>query len=1125
MSDCAGVSFGNHSRTPAKPGNGMELLYLPLDREHQTVALLAKGGAFPSSVSEEILSKSVPSNRSQVPSRNFAKPVHAEEAASSVARSGATSSAAAPVGTYFVPTSLAPTSLIYPMLPPPLPGQIPPLGPHLSSQMAANGMFSTRCIACGLMCQTPLELREHIMNKHLNVESALQEAVASSGLPLVVTDRKVNHATQKLQAGEVGEASGNGKNKHDFGIPNFALLSSSAATTQTSVLPTAVHRTDLGDKNFPQLPGGAHLKSLPIPSLPSSYSMMNPLLGMPYQSMIDANGFRSPASLGPVNLARLNPYLACAMHPANSLLPNQFSFLPSLPAVMLAGQKTDQHSVHADDVSTATESKLRKRSAVTRPTSPKQTDSAGGKTYPGTIEGSLGPSSSRQGDLLHRRMSAPLIGLNGDLRHPHSRLGKRHAEPPFKALAELTETDAAEGDIPKRRESAVSEKPVPGRPSAKSIEQHISQLISDNEKVLLNPVLERVKPRRVFRRNSLDPASLSSYSTQLAAKGAMVGGQLRFSDEAEKFVRKSLAETPPQIDTSRISGVASLPMTSSRGMSSSEYDRMIQLTRAPSLSSAARPFHLVDTIPDYALSSRVSASDHEKQGGNVAVLGKRSLSTSATPVGIKRPRRMTFFECSDCGVRYRKEDNYVIHKEMYCKYRRSKFSPLSRLDVSGRQPPAPDPAKDAPSRQSVIQRAVMDQSTASSSSSQASTPRGTVGIHRGYTKILPPDNLSALYAKRPRNYAHAELNRTKSADDALRAERTPNIASQRLARSPLTYAPEQHLLRPQPSVRGQGRVNEAESTCRNGPGAAKRSGGDALLSSVSSIPTSKLPPNKRHMHLLRCSDDSRDSGTHSSIESTSPKGLENVEQPVDSEQSDSARGDSGKRFVHTLSAPNRSDLQASTEANEIAVDFNELSVPRSNYKLLLHQISLRNMQDIGYMNGATTHGGPKPQTSAYRRKVSLENLDPHAADGKAVKHHRSYSTPVVPALSGLALPKPSCESDRLRSLSPARRGAPKRSFRQTLDVCRTEREALIGDDDRVVSHIKAKRNERDNEAREAASSGKGETQQNREKPQHTLEIKRTPVIVPANRYVVLVDCFFSANPCLYSLCREWLYLT
>nr|CAB3262755.1 uncharacterized protein LOC100182798 [Phallusia mammillata] len=901
---------------------------------------------------------------------------------------------------YFRQGGYSQPSLMYPMFP--LPGQsmLSTPGSALSSTMfpvapGANGMFNLRCIACGVMCKSMVDLHQHIMKKHLNTENFTENdkrMVSQESQKSLHNKQSYVKDSNNIAPQETGPSS---KSK-DFAIPkpNFALLTSGQSPkneSSKSVTPSkcpdvvAENQEEYIRAKIPQLPN--HLKTIPYPQLHNSYGIMNPFVGLPYPNMINPSSIYAPASVSTVvpsamSMGSINPYLGYSLPPGSGILPNQFPYIPGLPMLPNNLPRSNSTTVPKDNNKVLDEdSKLTSHLS----------GNANGyvKTPEKQMYADTNTQQSRHAELLRRRMSAPLIGLNKDYRflHPYNRLGKSTGAPGFETVAEQTEIVESNPnsvrDSRKIRRESVPDKSSSSRINAKSIEQHISKLISNNEKVLLNPVLERVKPRRVFRRNSLDPASLASYSSAITGKNNTEGLPIRYIEENAKYANKHLESMGPGIAQSHGFSQEQLPVPP--GMTSSEYNQMIQLTRAPHYGQVhIRHNSSVDDQASYA---------HNHQGnehGNSDVfLGKRSLSTSVAPNFQKKARRTTFFECNDCGVRYRKEENYVIHKQVYCKYRKesTSYSVTSNHDGFGNlKHPIQAAATETNIRQSVIHRA----SEVVESSASSNLPKAYSVSDSNYTKIVPPF-MRNNFLTDPMKFIHQDLCRTKSADAALQSD-----SAQEKTKDEHKFGESSNCVGPQHQLLS----TEAESS--------------PAQSSVCTIPTNKLPPNKRHMHLMRCSDSSKERQNESS-----PLSSDQLHNKTLSPQASNATLVPQVETRPITSFAN--NFASAPDGGTSILGFNEMSVPRSNYKLLLHQISLRNMQDIGLMSD--TSGIQK--THYHSRRVSMDQTasqhTPHT--DKHSRHFRSFSTSIPPTPSSLIIPPQSSQGDLLQKPIPLKQDA------------------------------------------------------------------------------------------------------
>ena len=186
--------------------------------------------------------------------------------------------------------------------------------------------------------------------------------------------------------------------------------------------------------------------------------------------------------------------------------------------------------------------------------------------------------------------------------------------------------------------------------SAKSIERHISRLISNNEKLLTNPDLEKVKPRRVFRRSSLDPTSLRSGSSNLS--------RFNSSDSSSSSITsiQDLKILEPDKTCQEQIAIKSKFFP--------DCSKVVELKRAPLLISSTLKM---------TKNTFLNCLHSNKQIPEQARRGVKRSCKALDLFSSKKKRRATFFECRNCGVRYRKEDNYKIHKKNYCLFKNDKL--------------------------------------------------------------------------------------------------------------------------------------------------------------------------------------------------------------------------------------------------------------------------------------------------------------------------------------------------------------------------------------------------------------------------------------------------------------------
>lgn len=386
---------------------------------------------------------------------------------------------------------------------------------------------------------------------------------------------------------------------------------------------------------------------------------------------------------------------------------------------------------------------------------------------------------------------------------------------------------------------AVDDVPPGSRLNVKSIEQHISKLISNNEKLLTNPDLEKVKPRRVFRRSSFDPSSMRCNGANFSR---LSSNELEYSKPILNQNFKSFQFTSFQDQITNVSG------------SSPETNKVIQLTRVPSPKNT-----------QHILSGKETG---QLVGDQNRLQQNNQIDSFYDLQPLKKNRRTSFFECRSCGVRYRKEDNYKIHKEIYCKYKSNQVKceekPLSREAINS---------------SSVLENGIKRKISTSSDENQ------------GQTSLTNGDFVKPKYMKQDQNLQH-DLCRTKSADGLLET---------RLKRD------EKNLIK--------------DPSNKNFPAksALLFSESETLFQTLKEIPEKKLlvAPRKNEREHGRKSEQNKGekfNNFHANSQNTT-------------------------KFVDSVSEM-LCDHKTNTELT---------LTPRSNYKFLVQQLSLRNMEDIHTM--------------------------------------------------------------------------------------------------------------------------------------------------------------------------------
>ena len=752
------------------------------------------------------------------------------------------------------------------------------------SKDAHKTTFELRCFVCGAGCANIVDLNQHL-KQHIPPEET-QRANMEKSEENITKFHKKSWSDSSSHSSDVDGASTN----FPIPIPNFALFNESMSSASNLA---GKAKDALKDNVVPPL--GINLPFNPslYPAFPGALGLLNPLLN--YQNLINSKGFGQSGTLPGLNIGPFGylPYVGgIPSSPAANLVPiaGRIPYFSGLPIGVPPAVSQNTSAINS----------------TLRPDRNQPAKTTTSDVTNGTYSHS---------EALNRRLSVPLVGHDSEFRvpHPYTRIRKPshnnagHSSALHEKVESTNEQLAHQyrnSQVSNAKRAPVEDKST-NQLNAKSIEQHISNIISNNEKLLTNPELERVKPRRVFRRNSLDPASLSSYTT----------GVSKYNPRDAAYYKESALK--PRRMLSESDNIGGLPSTNSKSFESydsytsnlslAEYNKMIQLTRAPF--NVAEKHNAASVKLGERVSNVPGSSDSDHIRGRDLMQAKRDfpLTYSQQP---KKSRRSSFFECNDCGVRYRKEENYKIHKEVYCKFKNvSSHDAKEKLrrhsDLSGVSPETHRPRFSTDSAD-----------TSRLPHFKLSRPPTS---HVSFSSANGDLVYSSVKNTRP------DLCRTKSAEASLESSSVRDNKWKKSFESPYT------TLSPvaQRTTSSCASVLEAlptNSSCCDpaSPSFQPEPGVN------NSIPPSKLPPNKRHLmrHLEQSSPPSisaHDDATHSSM---SPN--------------DTSSGTSEK--IHG----SISEAQGENEVDDTLI-------PRSNYKLLVHQISLRNMQDIDLMSDLSTN--------------------------------------------------------------------------------------------------------------------------------------------------------------------------
>ncbi|CAK8683390.1 unnamed protein product [Clavelina lepadiformis] len=846
---------------------------------------------------------------------------------------------------------------------------IPPILPPVRPSQVVGDSLEMACYVCGMMYKTIAELHDHIVNKHLpgGFEQAATKAHHDSEeretkdlLPPLNGSHRISQI-KKMKTHASASSAVDSKISSDvplptpkFSFPNVMDAGQGNKTMNSQPIVVADVANANLNANFPTFPMSPSIKNVPFSPLNNPYGLLNPLLA--YQNLINVNGVCSSGAIPSALPQGMNfstggyPFLRYPGPPGvNYNFSNRLPFVPGMGLIVPT-------SSSAPSTTKASEARQ-----YETPPAPKGIPAI---PVPSAEEDLSHPDhqiSSRHADNLRRRLSVPLISLNKEFRvpHPYNRISKFGTNTPCRKVMGGNECgsetiskykDTSRAEMLNRKRRSVVEKPSSSRLNAKTIEQHISKLISNNEKVLLNPVLERVKPRRVFRRNSLDPASLTSYAAGITSRNLVDASYFKDDEglkRSEKFSLKQCS-TPPAL--------GQLPSSEDHfsyqhvtGMTNAEKEKMIQLTRVPQARSQS-----ASTSDDTEGTSSTNDS-HRRQQINKKEKNnfheRRDSSSDNYQPTIKKARRMTFFECTDCGVRYRKEENYQIHKKIYCKYKKdrephqkSAYIPQFSADQVPRAA-ALGPNFNLtrftipPLLGSTLPNTATNMLDESLKTSTRVHENAFLEAHSSqeYQKLVSSHVSTSASSEIS---MHNELNCTKMADAEL------HLRSMSPQRHGTGSSVKEHISVTNADASFSQRLSSTlDMTQMNTT--------TASVGPMSSIPKNKLPPNKRH--LMRHFEEGNSS-------SGSPQYDRKILTTTTTTSLKSSMVNQSKESLvetrlseyytkESVEVPYLPALPTVKDSSNIAT-YDENLVPRSNYKLLLHQISLRNMQDMGILNYA-----------------------------------------------------------------------------------------------------------------------------------------------------------------------------
>ncbi|XP_077969610.1 uncharacterized protein LOC144424307 isoform X2 [Styela clava] len=850
-----------------------------------------------------------------------------------------------------------------------------------------------KCSYCAAAFSSPIELHAHVIQKH-------------GGMPYHPTGRQhdrdisIPNDSASSRLPDAGESSRNtDPSILPAAYPGLTYLPHSGLTPTTDKLPS-VHEAAAKAMRYP------------------GPNALNPYLGLSgYQQLLAANSTGMLPSMVPGTT--WSPSLAALGYPYTQA--NLMSRLPYLPQL---GPNPLLRMPLGMDASSAPNVQPQPRETL----GPKP--DAASMVDPRPQSGNFLSNK----ESLQRRLSAPIMRSTGSpSRLPLRGDGIRGLEvnnggPSYPSFSHRTRlppqliAPSVDANKPSRGPK--------GRIDSKSIEQHISKLISHNEKILHSPTLDKVKPRRVFRRNSLDPASLSSTPphNQLIATHNPLTATLSAPRSLDPKYSKPLMDNGSQnSDRTNFLMVPSRLADPNPPQSISEE------------SQSSRPF--VTVLPDPRrdpharryipnVPGDVPSRPPSEAQSNINMASAPTMQQpNVTQRHSFRPKDVPL-RCPDCGAQFSKHDTFDIHRKCYCQ----------------KIPTVPSTNSSAMMRQSVIQHTGIQPGDASPQPQTSTVPE---------LKVTPPEMYSEPFVNRhlesgnvkneeiasmirskilenPMRFVHRDIHRTRSADAALQMSRKLDISH--VNPSPSIPVVSKSFL--SPSKQDANDLNDTQPITNN----------------KSSIPTDKLPPKKKQLQLMRSSSSSKShldarrspttndlsplavtsdaspisqgSKTPEASPERPPEGILNTktetsmlqqklipptnltfsttssrkslppwiplerDEKIDVEigslgpaptiylpettqgavaattptSSSLLPSPTGTKSPTSPRSPTRklSPGRGSRSPSRSPTSSNlEATIPRSNYKLLLHQLSLRNMQDMGYLSEAYHHSKDK----------------------------------------------------------------------------------------------------------------------------------------------------------------------
>lgn len=839
-----------------------------------------------------------------------------------------------------------------------------------------------KCTVCGKNCGDQNDLRYHILQYHMGTSSPYHSAsTLDHHHHQVMQDNDASRNDSRSMTSS--HDSNSTKNDHARGMSSYmhpgsaelSIFHENAAKSLQSQNPALNPYLAL---NYPNLLPGASSTLLPS-MLPAGW---NPSLGFPYYQ--------------PGLMPRM-PFIPSSQTPMLRMPLN--SVVPAVPPQSLTPD-------------------LMPTSASPKSLTPSRLD----------------PSRPQSGGFLpikeavQRRMSAPVLISGTSPRLPGIRSDNlqknKYYHPAYAHGGHYPLVGSSSPDHPKPGRSPAGN----NRPDLRSIEQHISKLISHNEKILLNPALDRVKPRRVFRRSSLDPSSLTSTPAHNPLTPTYSAPRTM-----EPIYSKGSADEKSPIQCDRLSvNHAHLGLTKSNSVGSTAplRDNTVAKLLDPEMAAASSVLSRYDSI-----NQRAKAVTQELYQSSAARnIGKRYPEENIYDRNPKRPRESPVFTCEDCGESFVKKEHCEVHRQMYCT--KGKIS---------------EPVLGGVARQSVIQHTGGQPDPRESDSRQTRMPNYTVIPQVSVTPatdIVEPSKQSNDRigpATNPLHLIHRDVFRTRSADAAL--QMSIKMKSQFDETKPsFEVTNTSHLTLPSPS----------KSPKSDDVFLRSDSADLSIPHTKSSIPTDKLPPKKKQLQLMRSNssnptpiEPSKSPEFHTKEREEKPPNTLpanvpyeeshlptspqshlyrslppwiSLDQSNDDEYPASLRLPASSPstvsycFDNTTSAsymptsiaytiqskitstpstswasqrsptrrlsPGRSPTRSPLSRTHSPTSSGSLesTIPRSNYKLLLHQISLRNMQDISYLSEAF-HNSKDKDLKRNIASLLWSSVGPYKTDG------------------------------------------------------------------------------------------------------------------------------------------------